>query len=374
MPGKRQHYIPRFLLRRFCIDPADKKSLVFRLDKKSGANRRANPANEAVVGHYYRIVRDDGSVDNLADETLDRIETFSSEIINRLEDPGYVVTSGDVVQLMLFITTLKQRTPQGREALRETDARASELWLEMRLSDRDDYHRVAGNGRPEDEVENERLEYLRELRDGQLGVESTPSREVAMMFLALEHTTETIFEKLGIVCVRPRRGSRAVFVLSDHPVAHFDPTPKAPEAGASFLSSPQTVTFVALDPRFGLLLGQENPQTWATEEISDADVDELNLLTYAWARDAIFGPTQESVTRVRQLAKRSPQAMRQFAYRPPRIWLTESHTGEIQHGARKFTSRFRGKEITREFFVSPAAADEGRETRWPERGGAAQGS
>lgn len=33
MPGKRQHYVPRFLLRRFSIDPANKKSHIFKLEK-----------------------------------------------------------------------------------------------------------------------------------------------------------------------------------------------------------------------------------------------------------------------------------------------------------------------------------------------------
>ena len=215
VPGKRQHYIPLFLLRRFCIDPQDKKSLIFRLDKKTGQNRRANPTNEAVVGHYYRMVLEDGAVDNTADETLDRIETLSSDVIRRLEDPAYEVNGDDVAQLMLFITTLKQRTPQGREALREVDALAGELFLEMRLSDREEYHRVMGAGRPADEVEHERLQALRDLREGRVGVESTQSREVAMMFVALEQGTNAIFERLGVSCVRPRAGSKARFVLTD---------------------------------------------------------------------------------------------------------------------------------------------------------------
>jgi len=229
-----------------------------------------------------------------------------------------------------------------------------------------------GDGRPAEVVEEERLEALRDLREGRIGVDSTPSREIAMMFVALEQGTKTIFERLAVSCVRPAAGSKATFVLSDHPVAHYDPQPKAPEVGVGFMNSQETETFVALDPRFGVLLHQHTPpQTWTDVEVSDEDVDRLNLLTYAWAREAIFGPTQDSVTRVRRLAKRDQRAMGEFAYRPPRVWLTESQEGDMRHGVRKFTSRFRGNEVTREFYVSPEAVEEAHRHRWPKRDEAA---
>ena len=52
-----------------------------------------------------------------------------------------------------------------------------------------------------------------------------------------------------------------MFVLSDHPVAHYGPEPKTPEAGAGFISSPGSQTWVALDPSFGLPLSPESPGT-----------------------------------------------------------------------------------------------------------------
>lgn len=87
MPAKRQHYVPRLLLRRFAIDPGDKKSHLYKLDKRTGRPERVNPINEAVIGHYYRIVMPDGTVLNEADEALDRIETMAAEVIPRLASP-----------------------------------------------------------------------------------------------------------------------------------------------------------------------------------------------------------------------------------------------------------------------------------------------
>jgi hypothetical protein len=51
MPGKRQHYVPKFLIRRFAIDPTNKKSLIVKLEKRTGKPSRVNPLNELVIGH-----------------------------------------------------------------------------------------------------------------------------------------------------------------------------------------------------------------------------------------------------------------------------------------------------------------------------------
>jgi hypothetical protein len=361
VPGKRQHYVPRFLLRRFSIEPADRRSLIFRLDKKTGRNQRVNPTNEAVVGHYYRVVREDGTVDNTADEVLDHIETMAAEVIVKLANPGTRVTGDDVERLLLFTVTLKQRTPQGREALREADERAGELELELALSDREHFHRVMRKGgETEEQVETRRLEMLDDLRAGRILGQSTPDREVALMFTAVEHTTKTIFEKLGCICLRAPDDGKSAFILSDHPVAHYDPTPKMRDAGAGFMSSPNSVTFVPLDPAFGLLLAPDHPQTWHEVEVTSGDVDEMNMLTYAWAREGIYGPTQESVTRVRRLAREHPEAMAEFAYRPPRIWVTEVDDTNDTAGAHDFTSRFKGREVTRTLHVTQEGIDEAR--------------
>jgi hypothetical protein len=345
MPGKRQHYVPKFILRRFAIDPADRRSLIFKLEKSTGRPSRVNPANELVIGHYYRIVLGDGTVMNEADDALDRIETMAAEVVVKLADPAYTMNPDDALRLTLFIVSLRNRTPQAREALREFDERAAELELEVRLSNREQYHEMMGKGRSEQDVEEERLESLDDLKFGRLGVASTPEREVALMFMGLPEVTETLLATMGWRCLRIPPSSKASFVLSDHPVAHYDPTPKTPETGASFQSSPGSLTWVPLDPRFGVLLSQEGPRTWDSIDLSDDDVDEINLLAYAWTRDAIYGPSQEAVTRLRRVARQKPALLGEFRYRPPRVWVTEG--GEDQSGPHVFTSRFQGQTVRR---------------------------
>lgn len=351
MPGKRQHYVPRFLLRRFAIDPADKKSYLYRLEKSTGRPLRVNPVNEVVIGRYYRIVLDDGTVIDAADEALDRIEAMAADVVPKVADAGYVVSSEHVYILMLFIASLKNRTPQMRESLRETDEQAAELAMEQTLADRERYHERFGTERPVEEIEAERLKLLAELSEGRIGIESSPDREVALMFMALEEVTNTLYKDLSIRCIRAPTTSKAAFVLSDHPVAHYEPNPKTPESGAGFISSPNSQTWVPLDPQFGLLLSPQNPQTWSNEEATDAEVDELNLRTYAWARNAIYGPSQEAVTRVRRFAKNNRALLGEFQYRPPRLWLSRS-SDEGGSGVHEFTRRAKGQAVKRKFYVA----------------------
>jgi Protein of unknown function (DUF4238) len=226
-----------------------------------------------------------------------------------------------------------------------------------KLSDREQYRQMMGRGRDEQEVEEERMQRLDDLNSGRFSLASSPEREVVLMFMQLPEVVETLLSMVGWRCLRIPDGSKAAFVLSDHPVAHYDPTPKAPEAGASFASSPASLTWVPLDPKFGLLLSQEHPGTWAAGEVADDDVEELNLLTYAWARESIYGPSQEAVTRVRRVARKKRALLGEFRYRPARLWITEG-TGTA--GPHVFASRFRDQTARRELHITEEGMEEMR--------------
>jgi hypothetical protein len=366
MSGKRQHYLPQFHQRRFGIEPRNKKTQVWRLDKKSGKPERVDPSGEAVIDHYYSVTLEDGTVVDHADNVLGRFESDAAPVIERIvKDPGYRVTGPDVQALLLYIVTLKNRTPRAREGLRESDERANELLFEAMLSDQVRYHRtMAKHDGSSEELESTRLKLLADLRAGEIVVESEPDREVAMMLIAVEGTARKLCEDIGVHCLRVPAESKAVFVTSDHPVAHYDPTPKTPESGVSFMSSPGAVTLVAVDPRLALLLVQDHPQRWADEGIGEDDVNEANLLTYAWAQSAIYGPSQFAVTRVRALAKRNHKLLGEFRYRPPRVWIGRG--GDPSKGGPvEFSSRFKDQMATRTFHVAPdSMADESRRV-WP---------
>ncbi len=334
MPGKRQHYVPKFLLRRFAIDPGNKKSLIYKLERGTGKPSRVNPLNEVVQRHYYRLELPDGTIDDSADELLDR---FESEAAPRIADlvsaDGIVGDHMDYFWLANFIASLKPRTAAGREQLREMDVQIAELSAELRLSDPDEW--------PDTVSEAERLQMLDDLRGGLLRFESTPSREVGLMFVALQKTAAVIFDEMRWRFLHAPEGRS--FVLSDDPVNHYDPTPKMKDAGASYFSSPGAKTVIPLDPALVLVLEPATVRSVTDEVVTPKDVDDLNLLIYAQAAAAIYGPSQAVVSRVRRNAKTRPQVIASYARRPPRLWITEGSSDDLRSGPRTFRSTYQGK-------------------------------
>jgi hypothetical protein len=352
MTGKRQHYVPRFMLRRFGIDPADKRTMVWRLDKKTGKPERVNPANEAVIGRYYRVTHDDGSVDDSADEILDVIENDASNVIRRVADVDYRPTADHVGVLLLFALTLKLRTPQGREAIHELDANAGNLGYEVWLRNQRQFHdAMRFLGETAEQLDARRLSQLEALKSGRIQVKSTSSREVWIMLSSLIEMSDELFEKLGCVLYRAPDDGKSPFILSDNPVAHYDPD--SDDGGAGFLLGPRGGTLVPLDPSFALVFVSHGAGSWRDVALTRKDVGEHNLLTYAWARDAIYGPSQDALTRVRQAARRSPQLLGELAYRPPRLWVGDPEQASQPAGWHTFTSTYRGQTRTRRAFVRP---------------------
>ncbi len=131
------------------------------------------------------------------------------------------------------------------------------------------------------------------------------------------------------------------------------------------MSSPNAITFIALDPGFGLLLTQEHPREWSEETLDEVDVDKLNLLTYAWAAEKVYGCSQETVTRVRAFARRNRRLLAEVRYRAPRVWLARTSDGAPNGGPVTFTSRQDGKTIRRTFHVSAQGMEDVRRNAWP---------
>ena len=269
----------------------------------------------------------------------------------------------DIPWLSLFIVTLKQRTPEGREQLHQADIRMAEMMAEVNLSDPEVGRNVAGWSA--DETERQRITLLDDLRKGKLIFESTPSREVALMFMAVQQGAEFLGTEMRWTQLLAPEGRS--FVLSDHPVAHYDATPKMPGAGASFASSPNSQTLIPLDPHMALLLEPADELGCYQARLTPDEVDEANLLIYAQARNYVYGPTQAVVAGVRRLAKQNPAARSMFARRPPRLWVTEVDADSEVGGVRTFTSTYKGVTMTRELYVPPEAEREGRKRAWPPR-------
>lgn len=321
--AKRHHYVPEFVLRRFSEEPSNRKSLLWRHPTKGGKAERANPRNEAVIGHYNTFVFEDGRKDSFAEETLSHIDGAAAEAIKQLADGGEL---DDEQRLMMafFIVLAKSRTPLGRSWLRFTDETLARTVLETQLSQAEGFaamwNRATGEKLCNDDAEAMRVELIGDLAEGRLVIESPHSREVALMFMALEKIAPIVAERLTWTVLRAPRDSQ--FILGDTPLAIYDSAPRVADGGVGFLSSEHVETTLPLDPSCCLML-TPGDKLWGEAEAKPDVVESINLRSYAWAQQAIYGSSQQAVTDVRALVKRSRQQLARYLPKAGALWFGE---------------------------------------------------
>jgi hypothetical protein len=351
MAGKRQHYLPALLLRRFAERSGKREGLVWRLDKKSGQPRAVAPKYEAALPNYYRFELPDGTTDSRPEEVLASVENAVGPILRRLER-GDKPTDADRAWLALFVVLQHRRTPPARKLLKFFDEFTSRLMTEVSLGNSESFQRRARAEKPNmtfEEVEATRLEMLADFAADRITIESTPSREVAFMFMATDKIAEKLVASFswGVM-----RAQDSAFVLPGRGITIYDPTPRVPQGGYAFASSPNSQTIVPVDPSFALAL-TPGPPSWSESECDAEAVEEVNLRAYAWSDAAVYGPSQKAVTDLRTLARRQRERVGHFAPRPPRLWIAEGDEpglGEIE-----FTGCGPAGTTRQRFFVHPGA-------------------
>lgn len=356
MAGKRHHYLPRLLLRRFAETSGRREGLVWRLDRVSGQPRPVAPKYEAALPHYYRLEKPDGTTDSRPEDLLASIENATGPILRRLER-GDEPTAAERAWLALFVVLQHRRTPVAREWLKFYDEMTAKLTTEVSLANPQSFHRRARAADPNmsfEAVEQVRLELLADMEAGRLTVESTPSREVACMFLAADKVAEALVMGFTWAVIRAPAGSR--FVLPDMGITLYDATPPMRASGLGFASSPNAETVMPVDPTFAVVLSP-GPPVWRDIQVDDAHVEEVNLRAYAWSEAAVYGQSQKVVADLRTLARRHPQRVGKFKSQPGRIWITEGEEGR-KTGVLEFTGHSPEGQARGRFVVDPRAYDD----------------
>jgi hypothetical protein len=294
MPAKKHHYLSQFLLRRFAQEKAP--PFIWRLDKKNGQTRHVPPKSQAAKHQYYRFTVPDGSIDpGFVEETLSRIESLAATAIRRIVAGEEEATEEDRHGLALFAALQGRRTPAGRRQLRFFDEFSAKLQFEVSLSDRGRFAERIREREPEmidEEVEALRQQMIEELKSGEIVVESTPEREVGLMFLALDKVAPMLVMEFDWLVVEAP--AETEFVLSDVGLVHFDPTPPHPHSGSAWRSSPNSQTTMAIDRRFSLVVTPGHGR-WGRTTIDKDDVDDLNLRSYATSEVCYYGSQQKVV-------------------------------------------------------------------------------
>jgi Protein of unknown function (DUF4238) len=359
MAGKRHHYLPQFLLRRFAATTGGRPGLVWRADISGRRVLQVAPKHEAAKRHYYRLATETALPPTFAEDVIGRIESMAAAVILKFERHGNLDLD-DRHWLALFILLQHRRTPAGRRELRFMDEQIAKLDFELRVSDTEAVRRALeadGRAVSQDEVERAQQQTLEELRTGELVIESTADREVPLMFSQLEQIAPKLVEEFDWKFLKiPPEGGEVV--LPDVGLTLFDPTPRFPKAGTGFASSPNAETAIHLGPRLVLMLRPGDGYGWV-REAGAGDIETLNLRAYASSDVCIYGTSEEVVRSTLRLAEAAPARIERLRPRAPTLWIAESES-EPQAGLVEFTGYSLDGIETQELYVSQEGVEEGR--------------
>jgi hypothetical protein len=205
-----------------------------------------------------------------------------------------------------------------------------------------------------DDIEGVRNELVEDFATGRITVTSTPSREVAFMFIAADKIAATLATSFSFGVARAPAGRE--YVLPDMGITMYDPTPRFPGSGAGFASSPNVESVLPVDPSFAIVV-MPGPLGWADAEIDEEVVDEVNLRSYAWSQAAVYDQSQKVVTDLRRLARRKSVGVARFKPRRGRLWIAEGDEGK-KTGELEFVGHSPEGQTRARLVVHPEAYDD----------------
>lgn len=205
---KRQHFLPKLLLRRFRVLDGKWQGHVLRLDKGTGRMNPSVPKTEGARNRYYDLP-DDISGGFQPEALLEKVEGRAASAIRRLESHD-ALNLDDGVWLAYFAAIQTARTPQDRAERHYLDEVLEREFQIMRLGAEEravTAIQELNPGMTAKAADKERRRILSDLESGELELRSTAEREVAGMFLGLSESMEQLVEKCEFTLVEFRHSS-----------------------------------------------------------------------------------------------------------------------------------------------------------------------
>jgi hypothetical protein len=324
--AKRHHYVPELLLRRFSTNSMEEHPLIYRLDVRTGAISKLSTINCAVIQHYNRLSEASGLPGGFAEAMLAYAESKAVPLIEKLLRGG-VFSLQERVDFSIFLMAQQMRTPRGREWQRFGQEQAAKFWLLKQIYEDRDFTRERlreklGREPTEDEINESIFQMAEPLERGELTVRVSSDQEILGMFVPAPDLVPLIGEMNWTLLEAPGRQS---FILSDDPLVRLDPL--NPDGPAGWRSSSTVEATMALDPQYCLRLRQP-PPAQSTRVVTVDEVLDVNLRTYAGAREFIFGPTEQLLESVYAAVKDNAIRVDLYRPKPPTMYVLERIEGE----------------------------------------------
>jgi hypothetical protein len=308
------HIVPRFHLGRFATPPG-RNGFVYAINKRSGRPERVPVKNTCTAEDFYVLEDEAGNKDAVFEDMLQKIESYSARRIERLvTQPGVVPREEERLTLALYLALTHMRTPRMHEHLRWTDENATRAHFRSSLEADPPWQRMRAAVFPElsdEEAENLRQEIIADLDSGNILIEFPEQRHVINPLRYVTEIAYTISEMSWTVMRAP---GGCEYVIGDHAVSMYDPLVGGlgESTGNGFASSPLAETVLPFDRGVAVKLSFGEDEDWRDVEVSADDVREINVRTYAWAENEVYGSSQARVVEVREDARNNPTLVAKF--------------------------------------------------------------
>lgn len=304
--AKRHHFLSQFLLRGFAEGEKGKERL-FQMDTRTRRAPMRVPVQTAASRHrYYAVPDEEGNLSNRNEGYLALVEEYAAPALRHLlDDPGSL-SPGERGTIAFFVALQTMRTPAAEQQITTVANVAFQNWASEFYSDRRAFaerHREHfGEDKTDEEMEHFRQETLAHVRDGRLRL----SGRAAALSTGLTHAVENVpwLIEFDWTLLRAPGGG---FITSDRGFAIHDPAPRFPWSFQALLSSDKTETSIPLSDSACLVMRPLPMGCRLTvREASAHEVETINLRTFGWAEEYVYGMTQDTLTAVRMATKRRP--------------------------------------------------------------------
>lgn len=324
--NKRQHFVPRFLLKRFALEDGRWRGHIFRLPTAGGPARPAVPRTEAAKNRYYDLPEE--LVGEFQPELiLGRIESGAAAALARLER-GIPPEPDDMPYLAYFAAVQASRTPQDRAERRFLDGFMALQVEELRFSAREQSVAFLRAQRAEltpEEAEAAREEILDGLNAGTLTFESSAEREVASMFLALNQSVGQLLAECDFTLVQVT--GNVELVLPDTGYTRYDRNPRVAGTSSGFLGTETVETVIPVTPLSALVLTRGSGRL-TYDEAGPEYAEDLNLRAWAQSEACVYGRGQEVVVAAKRLARHRRVDLAARGRQPLTMWILERQVGD----------------------------------------------
>jgi len=304
--AKRHHFLSQFLLRGFGHSHKGKNCLFQMETRTRKAPMRVDVRTVASRHRLYSAPHEGGKMSNRNEGYLALVEEYAAPALRHLLDDPASLSPGERATIAVFVALQTMRTPAAAEQVTTVANAALQTWAGEFYSDRraftESHREFFGDGTSDEEIERFRQETIAQIRDGRLRLSGRP----AALSTGLTHAIDNVpmlFEFNWMLLRAPGGG----FITSDRGYAIHDPTPPYPWAWQAFLSSENSEATVPLSDTACLRMRPVPMDGGLTvREATAHEVETINLRTYGWADEYVFGKAQEALVAMRVASRRRP--------------------------------------------------------------------